>query len=100
MQKFLFILLCSIIVWFHFQAKYGRGGEVDDQLVMAQIKQQKKLNHDFIERNNQMVMQIAGLKGSTDSIEQRSRTEFNMIKKGETLVMLPEDDLDQEKKSK
>ena len=93
MQKFLFIFLSSMIVWFHYQEKYGRGGDFNDLQITQQINKQTELNHKLQERNNQMVMQIAGLKGSNDSIEQRSRSELNMIKSGEMLVMLPVNDV-------
>lgn len=93
MQKFLFIFLCIMIAWFNYQSKFSRGGHTDDLQIMQQINKQATLNHDLSERNNRMVMQIAGLKGSSDSIEQRSRSELNMIKSGETLVMLPGNDL-------
>jgi len=82
-----------MIAWFNYQSKYGRGGHTDDLQIIQQINKQAMLNHDLSERNNRMVMQIAGLKGSSDSIEQRSREELNMIKNGETLVMLPGNDL-------
>jgi cell division protein FtsB len=92
MQKFLFIFLCLMIAWFNYQSRYGRGGNTDELQIMQQINKQENINHDLSERNNRMVMQIAGLKGSADSIEQRSRQELNMIKNGETLVMLPVND--------
>ncbi|MCC2624821.1 MAG: ftsB [Burkholderiales bacterium] len=99
MQKFLLIFLCFVIAWINYQGKFGRGGKNDDLQIVLQINKQTKLNHDLSERNNQMVMKIAGLKGSSDSIEQRSREELNMIKSGETLVMLPGNDLAVEKKA-
>jgi cell division protein FtsB len=98
MQKFLFIFLITMIVWFNYQIRYARGGNADDLRIIQQIDKQTQLNHQLTERNNQMIMQIAGLKGSSDSIEQRSRSELNMIKNGETLVMLPGNDLIIEKK--
>lgn len=98
MQKFLLIFLCVTISWFHYQSKYGRGGDMDDLQIVGQVRKQIQINHDLSERNNRMIMQISGLKGSTDSIEQRSRSELNLIKPGETLVMLPDNDLAVDKK--
>lgn len=98
MQKFLFLFLVTMIVWFNYQARYGHGGNIDDQSIIRQIDKRVQLNHVLAERNNQMIMQIAGLKGSSDSIEQRSRSELNMIKNGETLVILPGNDSIVEKK--
>jgi cell division protein FtsB len=98
MQKFLFIFLCIVVTWITYQAKFGRGGKSDDLQITAQINKQTRLNYNLSERNNLMVMKIAGLKGSSDSIEQRSREELNMIKSGELLVMLPGNDLAVENK--
>ena len=71
MQKFLFIFLCMTVAWFNYQARFGRGGNTDDLQIMQQVNKQIQLNHDLTERNNRMIIQISGLKGSTDSIEQR-----------------------------
>ncbi|MCE3269136.1 MAG: ftsB [Burkholderiales bacterium] len=100
MQKFLLIFLCLTVFWFHYQSKYGHGGIMDDLQIIQQINKQIQINNDFVKRNNQLIMQIAGLKGSTDLIEQRSRSELNMIKSGETLVILPDNnpELNKDKK--
>jgi cell division protein FtsB len=93
MQKLLFLFLIFTLIWFQMQMRVGRGGVAEDKQMMEQINLQAKINHGLAERNNQMIMQVAGLKGSADSIEARSRTELNMIKDGETLVILPDDNI-------
>lgn len=83
------------------QLLHGHGGYADDERVKHQIAKQKQINSDLKERNSMMEMKIAGLKGSTDSIEARSRNELNLIKPGEVLVLLPGSDLaDNQKKKK
>ena len=100
MQKILFLCLIALIALFQMQLLHGHGGYVDDNRVRAQIAKQKDLNAQLKERNSKMEMKIAGLKGSTDSLEARSRNELNLIKTGEILVLLPGSDLNQSAKPK
>ena len=75
------------------QLYYGRGGHIDDDKVRLEIIKQKQINAKLKERNSAMEIKVAGLKGSTDSVEARSRKELNLIKPGEILVLLPGSDL-------
>ena len=69
-------------------------------MMSESIAKQKQLNADLRERNSMMEMKIAGLKGSTDSIEARARNELNLIKQGEVLILLPGSDLADNKPKK
>lgn len=89
MQKILFIFLGIILLVFCYQLRYGSGGYINASRVIEQINKQTVVNHALEERNSLTAIQIAILKGSTDSLEQRSRLEFDMTKSGETLVILP-----------
>ncbi len=60
-------------------------------------QKQKQVNVQLKERNAMLEMKIAGLKGSADSLEARSRNELNLVKPGEVLVLLPGSDLNQKK---
>ncbi len=93
MHKILFLALIGIAYLFYTQLLHGRGGRADDARVKAQIVSQTKLNTELRERNEMMAMKIAGLKGSTDSLEARARNELNLVKPGEVLVLLPGSDL-------
>ncbi|MFN8770359.1 MAG: septum formation initiator family protein [Neisseriaceae bacterium] len=89
MQKIILICLILLITVFSYQLKYGSGGYADDKRIVNQIAMQLNLNESFINRNSLLEMKIEGLKGSVDAIEARARYELNLIKPGETLIVLP-----------
>lgn len=89
MQKILFICLIGIIILFQMQLRYGRGGYAADDKVKQQIAKARAANATLKDRNALLLLKISGLKGSDDSLEARSRHELNLIKPGETLVLLP-----------
>ena len=93
MQKILLVLLLCLIGVFQLQLRSGRGGYVDDSVVIKEINQQTVINQEFINRNNKMLLKISGLKGSSDALEARARSELNLIKRGEALVLLPGNDI-------
>ena len=95
MQKILFLCLIGVVILFELQLRHGHGGIVDDAKIKKQIADQKQINSKLMERNSAMKIKIAGLKGSADSLEARSRGELNLIKPGEVLVLLPGSDLNQ-----
>jgi len=92
MQKILlFFFLCFVGI-FQFQLRYGRGGYVNDGVNVKEINKQAAINQELITRNNKMQLKISGLKGSSDALEARARSELNLIKRGEVLVLLPGND--------
>lgn len=97
MQKILLLALGAVIMLFQVQLKEGHGGIIDDNKIKLQVNKQKQINSELRERNSMLEMKIAGLKGSADSLEARSRSELNLIKSGEILVLLPGSDLNQVK---
>ena len=90
MQKILLILFLCIVVIFIEQLNYGNGGYQNNQMIIKQITKQQTINEELINRNSLLEMKIAGIKGSTDALEARARYELNLVKPGETLVVLPE----------
>ena len=72
------------------QLHNGRGGYVDDAKVKGKIAKQNQINSQLEDRNETMMIRIAGLKGSSAALEARARMELNVVKPGEILVRLPE----------
>jgi cell division protein FtsB len=89
MQKIIFISLILLIALFVTDLKYGNGGQTEDKNTLTQISQQNLLNESLAVRNSMMDLKISGLKGSLDALEARARYELNLVKPGETLVILP-----------
>lgn len=92
MQKLLFLFLVAVIFAFQLERLYGSGGAIDDGRIKNEIIRQTEINQDLINRNNEMIIKTSGLKGSPDAIEARARLELNMVKHGETLILLPGND--------
>ncbi len=92
MQKILLLFFLCLIGLFQYQLRYGRGGYVNDSMVVNEINKQTEIDQDLIARNNKMLLKISSLKGSPDALEARARSELNLIKRGEMLVLLPGND--------
>ncbi len=90
MHKLLFLALIALIYMFQIQLRYGHGGLEDNKRMELMIAQQEENNLNLYKRNEMLRLKIAALKGSSDSIEARARYELNMIKPGETLILLPD----------
>ena len=65
---------------------------MNDGVNVKEINKQAAINQELITRNNKMQLKISGLKGSSDALEARARSELNLIKRGEVLVLLPGND--------
>ncbi len=89
MQKILFLCLVALVIFIPYELKHGVGGRDDVYRVHQEILTQEKLNASLENRNSLEQIKIEGLKGSKDSLEARSRYELNLVKPGETLVVLP-----------
>ncbi len=90
MQKILLIIFLCIVAVVIEQLNYGNGGYQNNQIIIKQITKQQAINEDIANRNSLLEIKIAGMKGSMDALEARARYELNLIKPGETLVVLPE----------
>jgi cell division protein FtsB len=89
MQKLLFLSLCGALAFFQYQLWYGKGGIYDGNRLKNEITARIVANKKLEQRNNLIVEHLAELKGSPELIEARARYELNLVKPGETLVMLP-----------
>jgi len=99
MQKILFVFFLFLIGVFQFQLRFGKGGYTDDNHIKQGILNQTAINQELKSRNNQMVIKISSLKGSSDAIEARARSELNLVRHNEVLVLLPGNTLTLKKKN-
>jgi cell division protein FtsB len=93
MHKVLFLVLLGLLLLFQYQLRYGSGGNTDNANLQIAITKHRQLNSVLQERNTTLMMNIASLKGSSEALEARSRKEFNLIRPGEVLVLLPGNDM-------
>lgn len=90
MQKILFLCLVSLICLFSNQLYSSNGASAENKKIETLINQNRIINAGLYSRNESMILKISGLKGSPDALEALARMELNLIKRGEILVIIPE----------
>lgn len=91
-MRLLYASLALIIglLFYHYLA--GNNGLFDAQRIEREVALQSKNNALLLERNNALKNEIKDLRNGYDAIEERTRNELGMIKKGETFYRIISDD--------
>lgn len=76
----LFVLLCLS----QYNYWYGKNGRLEYQALRLDVEKQRLQNQELKQRNERMFAEIRDLTTGYDAIEERARSELNMIKEGET----------------
>ena len=79
-----FFLMIQFDIWFKDDGFY-RVKELE-QMIGSQIEENERLKL----RNEQLEREIDELKSGTESIEEKARTDFGMIKEGEEFYLIVE----------
>ena len=79
-----FFLMIQFDIWFKDDGFY-RVKELE-QMIGNQVEENKRLKL----RNEQLEREIEELKSGTESIEEKARTDFGMIKEGEEFYLIVE----------
>ena len=79
-----FFLMIQFDIWFKDDGFY-RVKELE-QMIGNQVEENKRLKL----RNEQLQREIEELKSGTESIEEKARTDFGMIKEGEEFYLIVE----------
>ena len=79
-----FFLMIQFDIWFKDDGFY-RVKELE-QMIGSQVEENKRLKL----RNEQLEREIEELKSGTESIEEKARTDFGMIKEGEEFYLIVE----------
>ncbi len=89
MQKILFICFLALGGLFQYWLWYGTGGYVANDKLEQELAAQTKTTNALQQRNHELITQINSIRGSSASLEAKSRYELNLIKPDEMLVKLP-----------
>ena len=81
---FVVLLILQYRVW------VGEGSFAQVHNLRFQITQQAEVNEQLAVRNERIELDIVGLKGGLDAIEEKARNELGMIKPGETFYVFVE----------
>ncbi|MBI5015699.1 MAG: septum formation initiator family protein [Deltaproteobacteria bacterium] len=83
-------LIVALTVAFLALALFGRQGLREVRRLRAERQQLASEIAQLRDRRRELEAEIADLRGNTKSLEARARHDLGMIKKGETVFLLPE----------
>jgi len=87
-MKALMSVLVVLFLILQFNLWVGEGSFSQLRNLDAQVDLQEDENLTLAERNQQLEGEVVDLKEGQDAIEERARSEFGMVKEGETLFII------------
>ena len=82
MRLFISILI-AVLALFQYDFWFGKNGYLDYQNTTAEIAQHKQENQQLSQRNQIIAAEIKDLKEGVDAIEERARSQHEMVKPNE-----------------
>lgn len=90
-MRWLTVVLAIMLLWLQFNFWVGPGSYANVTALQRQMSEQQRINRDLRIENEQLAREVNALKSSLEAVEERARRQLGMIKKGETLYLLGED---------
>tara|TARA_R100001377_G_scaffold84913_2_gene69598 strand:+ start:683 stop:955 length:273 start_codon:yes stop_codon:yes gene_type:complete len=87
-MKVLVSVLVLLFLILQFNLWVGEGSFSQLRELDAQVEGQEVENLTLVERNQELEGEVVDLKEGQDAIEERARSEFGMVKEGETLYII------------
>lgn len=87
-MKVLMSALVLVFVVLQYKLWVGEGSVAQLRDLEAQVDVQKQENLGLAERNQVLEGEVLDLKTGLDAVEERARSEFGMVKEGETLFIV------------
>jgi cell division protein FtsB len=87
-MKVLVSVLVVLFLILQFNLWVGEGSFSQLRELDAQVEEQQEENLNLAERNQELEGEVVDLKEGQDAIEERARSEFGMVKEGETLYII------------
>jgi cell division protein FtsB len=89
-MKVLLGALVVVLVMLQFNLWVGEGSFSQLRSLESQVEVQKQENVVLADRNLELENEVLDLKTGLDAVEERARSEFGMVKDGETLFLIVE----------
>lgn len=89
-MKVLLGALVVVLVMLQVNLWLGEGSFSQLRSLEAQVEVQKQENVVLADRNLELENEVLDLKTGLDAVEERARSEFGMVKDGETLFLIVE----------
>jgi cell division protein FtsB len=87
-MKVLMSALVVVLVVLQYKLWLGEGSVTQLRELETQVDVQKQENLVLAERNQVLEGEVLDLKTGLDAVEERARSEFGMVKEGETLFIV------------
>ena len=87
-MKVLMSALVLVLVVLQYKLWVGEGSVAQLHDLEAQVEVQEQENLVLAERNQVLEGEVLDLKTGLDAVEERARSEFGMVKEGETLFIV------------
>jgi cell division protein FtsB len=87
-MKVLMSALVLVLVVLQYKLWLGEGSVTQLRELETQVDVQKQENLVLAERNQVLEGEVLDLKTGLDAVEERARSEFGMVKEGETLFIV------------
>ena len=91
-RKILILALLVVLVGLQSRLWLGEGSFAHVNALQAKVSRKVAENGVKVQRNKILRAEIIELKRGLESIEEKARSEFGLIKEGETFFLLIEDD--------
>ena len=91
-RKVLILALLVVLVGLQSRRWLGEGSFAHVNTLQAKVSRKVAENGVKVQRNKILRAEIIELKRGLESIEEKARSEFGLIKEGETFFLLIEDD--------
>lgn len=89
-MKVLLGALVVVLVMLQFNLWVGEGSFSQLRSLESQVEVQKQENVVLADRNLELENEVLDLKTGLDAVEERARSDFGMVKDGETLFLIVE----------
>ncbi len=87
-MRLLGLVLLALILATQYPLWWGKGGWLSLRDLQAQVDSETEKNQALMARNNALQAEVQDLKTGISAVEERARSELNMIREGEYFVQV------------
>ncbi|HEX7386598.1 MAG TPA: cell division protein FtsB [Castellaniella sp.] len=87
-MRLLCLALLALTLATQYPLWWGKGGWLSVRGLQSEVKAETDNNQALTARNNALAAEVQDLKTGTSAVEERARSELNMIREGEYFVQI------------
>ena len=87
-MRILTLILIIVFILLQIDIWFKEDGKKRSEELNQMISTQQQENKEMMIRNSELEQEIKDLKGGTEALEEKARTEMGMIKEGEELFLI------------